>query len=105
MSHPCKCVTAKLTLSLGERLEWQLQLKGKVPVPGKGKNVTLSARTSGDVPRPWTSLGRPRTTPDVPARPVLGDGIIRGNPTEWGLMSYGDLWRSPEGPLLGHVMP
>ena len=31
--------------------------------------VTLSARTSGDVPRPWTSLGRPRTTPDVPARP------------------------------------
>ena len=32
-------------------------------------NVPLSARTSGDVPRPWTSLGRPRTTPDVPARP------------------------------------
>lgn len=30
-------VTAKLTLRCSERLEWRLQLREKVPVPGKGE--------------------------------------------------------------------
>ena len=61
---------------VGFRIHWGsslalgwINLSPRCNKGAKGPCVTLYARTSGDVPRPWTSLGRPRTTPDVPARP------------------------------------
>ena len=58
----------------------------------KGPCVTLYARTSGDVPRPWTSLGRPRTTPDVPARPGTSAWDVPARPGTVGRP------RTPPGP-------